>query len=252
MSHGTNINMDKANIDAPVWSVAVHALIQFDTLERLIKLGQNVLDAELNDLHSAMDEDYKAFESEDDEGDYLAHVNDEYTEVTETLPCLYWYSQFLIAYSFFERALNALSISFQKQNGAAASLKDMSGQGIARARIYLAKVCGITAPFALPEWQRATLLTEIRNVIAHTSGYVDYLPNDKRALFSRLKGEHIELKTEIANQEDAQIILTREFVLGSIKVYRVLLSEIGGLGRDFITPKHGSHSALKPKAVSDS
>jgi hypothetical protein len=246
MNHGTNTNMDKANIDAPAWCVAIHALIQFDTLERLIKLGQNALDIELNDLHAAMNEDYKTFESEGDEGDYLAHVNDEYTEVTETLPCLYWYSQFLIAYSFFERALNALSMSFQKQNEAAASLKDMSGQGIGRARIYLAKVCGITAPFALPEWQQATLLAEIRNVIAHTNGYVDYLPTDKRSLFSRLKGKDIELKTEIANQEDAQIILTREAVLSSIKVYRVLLSEIGGLGRDFITPKHGQPSPMKP------
>jgi hypothetical protein len=221
-------------------------------LERLIKLGQNALDAELNGLHKAMDEDYKTLESENDEGDYLAHVNDEYFEVSETLPCLYWYSQFLIAYSFFERALNALSMSFQKQNGAAASLKDMSGQGIARAKIYLAKVCGITAPFELPEWQQATLLAEIRNVIAHTNGYVDYLPNDKRSLFSRLEGKDIELKTEIANQEDAQIILAQELVLSSIKVYRVLLSEIGGLGRDFITPKHGLPSPLKGEPSSAS
>jgi hypothetical protein len=85
----------------------------------------------------------------------------------------------------------------------------MSGQGIARARIYLAKVCGITTPFELPEWQQATLLAEIRNVIADTNGYVDYLPNDRRSLFSRLEGNGIELKAEIANQEDAKIFLTQ-------------------------------------------
>jgi hypothetical protein len=111
--------MEKVKINDPAWCVAVHALIQLDTLERLIKLGQIALDAELNGLHKAMDEDYKTLESENGEGDYLAHVNDEYIEVSETLPCLYWYSQFLIGYSFFERALNALSMSFQKQNGAA-------------------------------------------------------------------------------------------------------------------------------------
>jgi hypothetical protein len=194
-----------------------------------------------------MDEDYKKFESENDEDDYLAHVNDEYIEVSETLPCLYWYSQFLIAYSYFERALNALSMSFQKQNGAAVSIKDMSGQGITRARTYLTKVCEITSPFELPEWQRANLLAEIRNAIAHTSGYVDYLPADKRSLFSRLEGQGIELRTEILNQKDAQIIITREFVLNSIKTYRLLISEIGGLGRNFVTPKHGVPSPVESK-----
>lgn len=58
------------------------------------------------------------------------------------------------------------------------------------------------------------MLAEIRNVIAHANGYVDYLPSDKRSLFSWLEGS-IELKMEIANHEDAQIILAR--------VYRVLL-----------------------------
>lgn len=239
MNHGMNIDMEKSIITHPPWSVAIHALIQFDTLERLINMGQIILGKELNDLHEAMDEDYKSVQGTHEEGDYLAHINDEYIEVSEILPCLYWYSQHLIAYSFFERALNALSLSYQKQNGSFVSLTDINGQGITRAKTFLTKVCGKTKPFELPEWQMATLLGEIRNAIAHRSGYIDYLPDDKGSLYSRLLGIGIELKTETADQEDAQIILSHEFILSSIKIYRVVLSEIEGLGRDFVTPKHG-------------
>lgn len=236
--------MEKSIINNPPWCVAVHASIEFDTIERLCALGKTALDTELNELHKAMDEDYKTLEPGNEEGTYLAHVNDEYIEVSEILPCLHWYSQFLISYSFFERALNALSISFQKNDVLSLSLKDMSGQGITRARTYMMKVCNITKPFELPEWHTANLLAEIRNAIAHRNGYIDYLPNDKGSLYFRLIDKGIELKNDCNNQEDAQIILTGDFVLNSIKVFRRIIEEIGGLEKDFVTPKHGLPSGL--------
>ena len=223
----------------PPWCVVVYTLIDFDIIERLCNLGKTALDAEMEYLYQAMDRDYQNLESEDEEGDYLAHVNDEYIEVSETLPCLHWYAQFLVSYSFFEKALNNLSYSFQKHKKFTLSLKDIDGQGIARAKTYLSKVCGIETPFTLPEWQMAKLYSEIRNAVAHRSGFVDYVPHDPRSLCFRLQNKGVELKQETFGQDDAQIILTGEFILESLKVYRVILSEIGGLGRDFITPKHG-------------
>jgi len=249
MTRGADIRMEKHIIDLAPWVVATHALVHFDTLERLIRVGRDALTTELDNLHKAMDADYAAFTPEDDEGDYLAHVNDEYIEVSETLPCLYWYSQFLITYSFFEKALNALCMSFQKKNGYSVSLKDMSGQGINRAKLYLSKICRIGAPFKLPEWNQIALAAEVRNAIAHGSGYIDYRPNDKGSLAARLMYKNVEVKTEVSNQEDAQIILGEDFVLDCVKTYRVLLAEIGGLGRDFITPKHGLPSGLEPREI---
>ena len=89
--------MEKNIINSPSWIVVIHALIQLDALERLCALGQSALTSELQELQNAMDEDYKAFTSVHDEDDYLSNVNDEYIEVVETLPCLYWYSQLLIS-----------------------------------------------------------------------------------------------------------------------------------------------------------
>jgi len=97
--------MDKATRErSPPCGISIETLIRFDTIERLCRLGQTALNTELSRLHDAMDRDYETFESERDEDACLRHVNDEYIVVSETLPCLYWYSQFLIAYSL----LNAI------------------------------------------------------------------------------------------------------------------------------------------------
>lgn len=239
MNHGMNTEMKNNIINTPPWSVAIHALIEFDTIERLCALGKSALDRELDELHAAMDADYKAFESKDEEGDYLSHINDEYIQVSEILPCLHWYAQFLIAYSFFEKSLNALSASFQQKNGLALSFKDMNGMGIDRAKTYLIKVCNITSPFMLPAWKKVKEFSEIRNAIAHRNGFIDYSPNDKSSLYSRLANAGLELKSETKDQDDAQIILTADFVLNSIEIFKSMIREIAGLGKDFITPKHG-------------
>ena len=232
--------MDKATQEgSPPWCISIEALISFDTIERLCSLGEKMLNAELDKLHEAMDRDYETLKSEHNEDAYLRHVNDEYLVVSETLPCLHWYSQFLITYSLFEMSLNAFAVSYRKKIGTPIRLKDMSGQGIIRARNYLSKVCGVTEPFNLPEWQTATLLSEMRNAIAHRSGFVDYCPSDERSLYCRLHKENIDLKRDLAGQKDARIVLTADAVSKYIKVFRVLLSEIGGHGREFVTPKHG-------------
>jgi hypothetical protein len=231
--------MEKNIIDSPSWVVVIHALIQLETLERLCALGQSALEMELKELQDAMDEDYKSLTSENEEGDYLAHINDEYIQVAETLPYLYWYSQLLIAHSFFERSLDAICMSHQKEKQYSLSLKDISGQGITRAKTYLVKVCSINTPFHSTEWQWATLFAEIRNAIAHRNGYVDYSPDDKRSLYYRFSEKGIEVKTDVADQQDGRIILTRDLVLASINTYRTIIKDIGGLDRDFVTPKHG-------------
>lgn len=190
-------------------------------------------------MQEAMDRDYEAFETPNDEDAYLGHVNDEYIVVSETLPCLHWYAQFLIAYSFFERSLNAFAYSYAGQNGTSLELKDINGRGIDRARRYLSKVCNIEEPFNSLEWQKIRTLSEVRNTIAHRSGYTDYLPDDRGSLYFRLQEDGLELRTEESGQEEVQIFISGDFVLDSIKTFRELLSLVGGLGPGFVTPKHG-------------
>ena len=114
----------------PPGSVAINELIKLEVLERLCRIGQGALSAELDELHEAMDRDYETLENPNDEDAYLGHINDEYIEVSETLPCLHWYAQFLIAYSFFERSLNAFVYSFASRKQLSESLARCSGQSV--------------------------------------------------------------------------------------------------------------------------
>ena len=226
----------------------IQALIDFETIERLIALGVKGLAAELEDLHASMDADLAlvlsdagldARSRENAEGDYLAHINDEYIELSELLPRLHSYSLFLIAYSFFERTLNRVCDSLRKHGGASLAVRDLAGNGISRARDYLVKVMTIEDPFEDRAWVSAKMYGEIRNTIAHANGYVEYRPTDIASLYSRLGAAGIELRQEIMNQPDAQILLTSELVLRSVETYKSLLRSLGGLSDDFVTPKHG-------------
>jgi hypothetical protein len=89
------------------------------------------------------------------------------------------------------------------------------------------------------------LASEVRNSIAHRSGYIDYLPNNNCSLYTRLQNKDIELKRDVSGQQDAQIIITKEFLNNSINIFRALISLIGRLERDFVTPKHGLPSQDK-------
>jgi hypothetical protein len=235
------MNRGKQQRDPP-WSVAIDSLIGLDALERLCGIGSEALSKELDELHRAMDRDYETLNSSNEEDTYLRHVNDEYIEASETLPRLHWYAQFLVVYSFFERALNALSESLASKAGTSLVLKDMAGQGVHRAQRYLSKACCVNGPFESPNWQRVLLLSELRNAIAHRSGCIDNLPNDRTSLYCRLQDAGVELRTDLQDQKEAQIFFDGSFVLGSIKIYREMLCIAGGLGTDFTTPKHGKPS----------
>ena len=223
----------------PPRHVATHLLIAFDSIDRLCGLGEEQLGRELNNLHEAMDRDYISIDSEFEEDAYLRHISDEYIDVSETLPCIYWYSQFLIAYSLFEKSLNSLANSFHYKTGTQIKYTDMGGQGIERTKNYLSKVCNVDAPFRSSDWQTIKLLAEIRNAIAHKSGYISRTPSVRGSLYYRLEREGIELNCDYSGSYEAQIVLTANHVKGFVRVFRVMIAMIGGLDREFKTPKHG-------------
>lgn len=206
---------------------AVEAVLQFYVLERQCKIAQNALGSELKELEDMMDKETEGLDEHGLDGFY-SFINDEYIEVAETLPLIQWYSQFLLSYSFFEKALNDICTAFQKDLGYSLSFKDLSGQGISRAKNYLFKVCGVSSPFDIPEWHTAKVFGDVRNAIAHRAGFIDCLPERKDSLFFQLsKRSDVDLKTEVMDQEDAQISFGVEFLLGAIAVFRSIISAIG-------------------------
>lgn len=164
---------------------------------------------------------------EDERHGYSDYMIDEYTKTVEVLPRLQWYAQFLVVYSSFEHALNELCRIVKNRSGLSLSLKDLEGQGIRRAANYLSKVAGVHSPFKSPEWNRALLLGEIRNAIAHRNGEIEFKPNDKSSLFHRSQGvDGLQLKQVIEGMDDAELVLNATFVRDAIRVLRKVLTDI--------------------------
>ncbi|MCY8484833.1 hypothetical protein MOC97_04925, partial [Bacillus atrophaeus] len=81
---------------------------------------------------------------------------------------------FLQTYFIFETYLNSLSDEHKRHSNTALSYKDMKGQGIERAKLYLRKVCNVNAePFSTNEWKRIIDYNTLRNAFVHNNGIVD-------------------------------------------------------------------------------
>ncbi|MCR1991403.1 hypothetical protein NSA31_06345 [Bacillus subtilis] len=81
---------------------------------------------------------------------------------------------FLQAYFTFESYLNSVCDFQEKQLYLNFSYKDMHGQGIERAKLYLCKACGlITDAFSSNEWKTIRDYNTLRNAFVHNNGIVD-------------------------------------------------------------------------------
>ena len=204
----------------------VHLLIEFDALEVHRSFAEASLAGAIESLDLSIARVVADLDDEQRDS-YYDHMYDEYENVSEVLPRLQWNSEFLLVYSTFEHMLNELCRVVQKRSDFELSFKDLGGSGIERAKNYLSKVAGVKTPFDKPNWQRAKLLGEIRNAIAHRNGEVDCLPNDKKSLGARLSKEsYLQLKKHIPEQEDAQMILSSEFIRQSIAELRDVMVNV--------------------------
>lgn len=189
--------------------------VEFDVLSRHIEFSNRAIKSEISEIKKEIDKEIKTLDEYDHE-DYLDYISDEYEHAASIIPNIQWRSDFISIYSYFEYALNKICSITQKRSNLNLSFKDLSGQGITRARNYLVKVAGIEAPFQSNKWQRAKLLAEVRNALVHRNAEVEYTLNDKKSLSAKLaKEKHINLYQVIPDQKDAEIILNYEFVKNS-------------------------------------
>jgi hypothetical protein len=159
---------------------------------------------------------------------YQNYIYDEYIRSNEILPRIQWYSQYLIIYSTFEHILNELCKIVQRRSSFTLSFKDINGNGIERSKNYLTKVAGVKSPFQEPSWERAKLLSKIRNIIAHNDGEILLNPNNNKDLSTQLaKEEYLELNKIIPEDNYAQIVLSSEFIRNSISELSKVLYNIG-------------------------
>lgn len=201
-------------------------LYDFDALEEHRVFAAQSLDAQVKALDRRVASVAKNLRKEDRDA-YYDHIYDEYVNTQEVLPRVQWYAQFLIVYAMFEHMLNELCRIVQRRSGFRLSLKDIEGKGITKARNYLVKVAGVESPFQTRAWQRVCLFNEIRNAIAHNSGEIEMQRGNPKHLSTRLSKEsHMQLKTLVPDQEDAQIVLSPQFVREAIADCRKVLMDV--------------------------
>jgi hypothetical protein len=164
----------------------------------------------------------------DEEGSYTGDMSDEYFDLVERLPRLQWYAQFLIVYSSFEDALNQLCRIVKERSGFSLGFNDMAEGGITRASRYLKKVAAVESPFQTASWHRAKLLGEIRNTIAHSNGNIREANLAKEgSLAARIKDlPGLTVKQVTAEQKDADIVLSSEFLKDTISHLHTVLADV--------------------------
>lgn len=152
------------------------------------------------------------------------HFADEIWLIETQLPRMQWYAQFLVVFGTAEAMLNKLCDFVQRRSQLSVAVKDMHGMGIERAALYLSKVVKVTSPFQAPAWQRAKLLAEIRNAIAHKDGELRAEKNNPKSLYMRVQGIDGLVTSSMEGDDTATIIINSDFVRDAIRDLRAVLT----------------------------
>jgi hypothetical protein len=194
-------------------------MFDYAVMSRHVELAQSALAAELDQLHAMMEKDIEGADEHEQDA-YFGNINDYWIDTAETIPLFQWSAQLLLAYGYFEHLLNKVCAAVRTEHSYSIAVKDLHGQGITRAKAYLSKVAGIPAVFSTAEWEAVTQVSEVRNVIAHRNGFVDYEPNNPRSTYCQLVGQqNLELKQELRDQPDARVVVDAKYVLAALGAF---------------------------------
>jgi hypothetical protein len=146
-------------------------------------------------------------------------------DIRWTYPRLHFYAHFLLAYAIFERGLLQSCKRVRRARKLTLDVSDIAGQGINRSRLYLSKVTLMRTPFETPVWQRVVLHNDVRNAIAHRSGYIDADSKLYRTL-SSTAGVTLYTPEETNIEGEAQLTLTEEYVTQALSDFEELIRMI--------------------------
>ncbi|MEW8442023.1 MAG: hypothetical protein AB2689_28080 [Candidatus Thiodiazotropha taylori] len=88
----------------------------------------------------------------------------------EYFPSLQRRSALVTLFSFFENELNRLCNLYQSHKAIKVSFKDLNGQGIDRAVLYLDKAVDLNVQKQSAEWAEIKNIQKVRNLIIHLDG----------------------------------------------------------------------------------
>ncbi|EKO3980242.1 hypothetical protein [Vibrio fluvialis] len=199
--------------------------IELDCLETSCLFIAESLDKAVADLEKNYSQKLSQVDQEHRDA-FEGFLQDEHWNLTRQYPRFQWHSHYLLSYGLFETILNSYCDIAAQKLSSNLKLKDLSGQGIERAKNYLSKVAKLESCFNTPEWQSIKLAGEIRNIIAHTAGHLNYDNNSHKKLAEKLRHvKDVELVNETDNGSD--ILVSQKFVVSTIRNLRTFINRVG-------------------------
>ncbi|PIW99116.1 MAG: hypothetical protein COZ80_07055, partial [Ignavibacteria bacterium CG_4_8_14_3_um_filter_37_9] len=145
--------------------------IEIETIEEYFKLIEDSISSVYKSHSQSLNKKLEILEEEDAQRYYETHI-DEVFKLREIMPSYHRYSIFLLIYNFFEHNLNMLCVICEKQIKNDISLKDLSGKGIHKSKLYLTKIMKYTEAFRDIKWNTFLFYNELRNIIVHNGSFV--------------------------------------------------------------------------------
>lgn len=117
-------------------------------------------------MGESLKKQFESLKSKEDPIEEFSFLDFEYLEFVKILRS----SCFVICYSAIERQL--MSICEERQDKHTMKLKDVKGDGIELAQIYLKKQIGIDFPDQAEAWMKIQDYRQVRNIIVHNQGFI--------------------------------------------------------------------------------
>jgi hypothetical protein len=200
--------------------------VDFENIFSFCKFTETALEQEKIRFDEIYREKISALEDQE-KSEFQHFMIEIHWKLDDVFPNMQWNSVFNTAYTIFENHMNHLCSILPKKNDTEVSLKDIKGQGIERAKIFLTKVIGITQIFQTSEWNEIKSYSKIRNVLVHTFGNLDLTqPKHKEVFDYAKKHPALLLYPDDSCSDSAQLSILPAFIYDALLCYRIILSRI--------------------------
>ena len=120
------------------------------------------------------------------EGICLGHERD--YQIHFVLPRVLRVPFLVTLFTVYEAAVTEIAGLVQKKKGIQISVDDLKGGILDRARKYYGSVLQLELSKSNRHWQRISLLSDLRNAIAHTNGRLDLVSSNRKRKILQITG----------------------------------------------------------------
>ncbi len=202
----------------------VYYQCEFDSLINCCSFLSSKIQKEGTDFRNNYKNELESVE-ERDRDDYEMFLDEQNYNLKFVYPNLLWNSYFLLSYSIFEKFINDICLCASRKSSADIELKDLNGQGIVRARIFLLKVIKLDSFITDKDWEEIRFLGDLRNIIAHTGGTLKYNNDNHKKISKKIIGR-IGITISNKSENGLEFYLSEDFLISAIKTFQRSINEL--------------------------